>query len=327
MISDRIFHRFLASVAIGLLGLASQEAAAQDFPSKPIKVVVGYAVGGGTDAIGRMLADRLGRVFKQPVVVENKVGANGNIAAEFVANAPADGHTLLFVIHTHVTNPGAYANLRYDPLKDFQPVGLAASTPLLFLANPAFPPNNMQELIAYARANPGKATFGTPGMGSPAHLAMEMLKSAAKMDIMIVHYKGAGAAESDLIAGHINMQGSTLNQGMPLAKAGRVKVLAQAGAKRSEQAPDTPTITESGLPGFQSNSWFALLAPTKTPPAIIVRLNQELNLALRDPEVLVRFRAAGAEPMSSTPEEAAKYMREEQVKWLKVMKEVGIKPE
>ena len=302
-------------------------ALAQDYPNRPVRVVVGYAPGGGTDIFARVIADKLGRVLGQPVIVENKAGANGNIAADQVAKSPADGYSLLFVVNTHVTNVDMYASLPYDPIKDFAPVGLVVSTPLLLVATPSFAPNNIQELVAYARSNPGKATFATPGIGSPAHLTIEMLKAGAGIDIQVIHYKGAGPAQTDVMAGHVNLQIPTLAQALPQAKAGKLKLLAQTGLTRSAQAPDLPTIAEQGMPGFQSDIWFALLAPSATPQTVMARLNRALNEVLTASDTVAKLREMGGDAMGGTPEQAAKLMLGDQLKWRKVIKEVGIKPQ
>lgn len=314
----------LALLAACVLPLTSS---AQDFPTRPVKVVVGYAPGGGTDIFARLIADRMGRVLGQPMVVENRAGANGNIAAELVAKAPADGYNLLFVVNTHVTAADLYASLPYDPIKDFAPVGLVVATPLLLVSHPGFAPDNVRELITYAKANPGKATFATPGMGSPAHLTIEMLKANAGLDILVVHYQGAGPAQSDVMAGHVNMQIPTLAQAMPQAKANRIKLLAQTGLNRSALAPNLPTIAEQGVPGFQSDIWFALLAPAATPPAVVAQLNRAMNEVLAEPETITKLREMGADPIGGTPEQALKLMRDDQAKWHKVIKEVDIKPQ
>ena len=309
------------------MGLASGTTAAladDPFPSHPISVVVGYAPGGGTDIFARVIAERMSRVLKQSLVIYNKAGANGNIGAEQVATAAPDGYTLLFVVSSHVTNGDIYNNLPYDPIKDFSPVGLVVSTPLLLVANPQFPPNNIQELVAYAKKAPGQATFASPGVGSPGHLTIEMLKSMTGVDIQVVHYKGAAPAQSDVIAGHVQMQIPTLAQALPQAKAGRVKILAQTGSERSAQAPSTPTVAESGLPGFSSDIWFALLAPVRTPAPVVARLNRVLNDVLAEPETIAKLRGMGGDPMGGTPERATAVMQADQQKWHKVIKTIGL---
>ena len=321
--------RRILACGLPLLAAAIPFAAAlaQDYPNRPVKVVVGYAPGGGTDIFARVIADKLGRVLGQPVIVDNKAGANGNIAADQVAKSPADGYSLLFVVNTHVTNVDMYASLPYDPIKDFAPVGLVVSTPLLLVATPGFAPNNIHELLAYARSNPGKATFATPGIGSPAHLTIEMLKASAGVDIQVIHYKGAGPAQTDVMAGHVNMQIPTLAQALPQAKANKLKILAQTGPTRSALAPDLPTISEQGMPGFQSDIWFALLAPTATPQPVMARLNRALNEVLTASDTVAKLREMGGDPMGGTPEQAVKLMLGDQLKWRKVIKDVGIKPQ
>lgn len=318
---------FLSCIAATLLAAAAPSVLAQDYPNRPVKLVVGYAPGGGTDIYARLIADRMSRVLGQSVVVENKPGANGNLGAESVAKGQADGYSLLFVVNSHVSNGDMYASLPFDPIKDFAPVGLVVSTPLLLVANPAFPPNNVRELLAFARANPGKATFASPGIGSPAHLTMELLKSAAGVDIQVVHYKGAGPAQSDVMAGHVNMQIPTLAQALPNVKAGKIKMLAQTGMQRSEQARDVPTIAEQGVPGYQSDIWFALLAPAGTPQPVIAKLNRALNEVLAQPETVAKLHEMGGDPMGGSAEQAMKLMQQDQLKWRKVIQQAGIKPQ
>ena len=315
------------AVALSATAVVLTPAAAQDYPNRPVKVIVGYAPGGGTDIFARLIADKLGRVLGQPVLVDNKAGANGIIGADQVAKSPADGYSLIFVVNTHVTNVDMYASLPFDPIKDFSPVGLVVSTPLLLISNPGFAPNNVQELLAFARANPSKATFATPGMGSPAHLTIEMLKASAGVDIQVIHYKGAGPAQTDVMAGHVNMQIPTLAQALPQAKAGKIKMLAQTGLTRSGQVPDLPTIAEQGVPGFQSDIWFALLAPVGTPQPVVAKLNRALNEVLAQSDTVARLREMGGDPMGGTPDQALKLMRDDQAKWHKVIKDVGIKPQ
>ena len=315
------------AVALSATAVVLTPAAAQDYPNRSVKVIVGYAPGGGTDIFARLIADKLGRLLGQPVLVDNKAGANGIIGADQVAKSPADGYSLLFVVNTHVSNVDMYASLPFDPIKDFSPVGLVVSTPLLLISNPGFAPNNVQELLAFARANPGKATFATPGIGSPAHLTIEMLKANAGVDIQVIHYKGAGPAQTDVMAGHVNMQIPTLAQALPQAKAGKVKMLAQTGLTRSGQVPDLPTIAEQGVPGFQSDIWFALLAPAGTPQPVVAKLNRALNEVLAQSDTVAKLREMGGDPMGGTPDQALKLMRDDQAKWRKVIKDVGIKPQ
>ena len=302
-------------------------AAAQDFPSKPIRVVVGYAPGGGTDIFARLIAERMSAALGQSMIVDNRPGVNGNLGAGQVAKSPPDGYTLLFVVNTHVTNGAIYPNQPFDAIKDFAPVGLVVSTPLLLVATPSFAPNSIAELTAFAKASPGKATFATPGLGSPAHLTIEMLKSQEGIDIQVIHYKGAGPAQTDVLGGHVHMQIPTLAQALPQVRSGKLKVIAQTGASRSALASTIPTIAESGLPGFKSDIWFALLAPAETPAPVIGRLNKALNEVLAAPDTIARLRELGGDPMGGTPERATALMKEDQLRWHKVIKDVGIKSE
>lgn len=309
------------------LAIAAGPAIAQEhYPSRPLRMVVGYAPGGGTDIFARVLADRLARPLGQPVVVENRAGANGNIAAGQIAKAAPDGYQILFVVNSHVTASDTSTDLPYDPIRDFAPVGLAVSTPLLLVANAQFAPSSVRELIAAAKAAPGRTTFASPGQGSPAHLAIEMLKSMAGVDIQVVHYKGAGPAQADVIAGHVSLQMPTFAQGFPPVKAGKLKLLGQTASTRSGLAPDVPTVAESGLPGFGADIWFALLAPATTPGPVITKLNGALNEVLAAPENVARLRELGGDPIGGTPERALAVMRDDQAKWRKVIREIGLKP-
>ncbi len=324
MISRKLF---LSSLTVLGAIIALAPAWAQDYPTRPIKVVVGYAPGGGTDIFARVVAERMGRALGQTMVVDNKAGANGAVGADQVAKSPPDGYTLAFVVNSHVTNADMYAALPFDPIKDFAPVGMVVSTPLLLISNAAFAPNNVTEMLAFAKANPGKVTFASPGMGSPGHLTIEMLKARAGVDIQVIHYKGAGPAQNDVMAGHVNLQIPTLAQALPHAKEGRIKILAQTGLTRSMQSPEVPTINEQGVSGFQSDIWFALLAPAGTPQPVIAKLNRALNEVLSSAETISRLRTMGGDAMGGTPAQALKLMQDDQLKWRNVIKTVGIKPE
>ena len=323
----RVLARMCAFAGLTLLG--ATQASAQDFPVRAVKVIIGFTPGGGADIFGRMIAEKMSALLGQSFTVENRPGANGNLAANTVAKSGPDGYTLLFVASTHVSNGDLYANLPYDPMTDLVPVALGVSMPLLLVATPSFPPNDVQQLIAYARQNPGKVTFASPGMGAPAHLAMEMFKSAAGLDIQMIHYKGAGPAQADVMGGHVNLQIATFAQAMPLASAGKLKILAQTGITRSSLAKQIPTIDESGLPGYHADTWFGMVAPAGVPVPVLDRLNKVMNEVLTDPVVVARIHELGAEPMGGSREHAARLMQQEQVKWRKVIKEVGIglKPE
>ncbi len=316
----------VSTLALAALVAAGAAMAQEAFPSRPLRMIVGYAPGGGTDIFARVLAERLARPLGQPVVVENRAGANGNIAAGQVARAAPDGYQLLFVVNSHVTAADTAAELPYDPIRDFSPVALAVSTPLLLVANAQFAPSTVRELIAQAKAAPGRTTFGSPGQGSPAHLAIEMLKSMAGVDIQVVHYKGAGPAQADVIAGHVNLQMPTFAQGFPPVKAGKLKLLGQTASTRSGLAPDVPTVAEAGLPGFGAEIWFALLAPSATPGPVIAKLNGAMNDVLAAPENVMRLRELGGDPIGGTPERALAVMREDQAKWRKVIRDIGLKP-
>lgn len=314
-------------LAFGLSLSAVLPAAAQDYPTRPIKVLIGFPPGGGGDIFGRVMSEKMSAQLEQPFVIENRPGANGNLAGALAARAPADGYTLLFVTSTHVVQPDLYNNLSYDPMKDLVPVGISVTLPLVMAANANFTASNIPDLISYAKRFPGKVTSATPGRGTPAHLTAEMLKGRAGVDIQIVHYNGSGPAANDILGGRVDMQVATLAGVMPQVRAGRLKILAQTGAKRSPLAPSIPTVAEGGVPGFQSDAWFAFLAPANVPRPILLRLNKAMNDVLATPEMRARLAELGADPVGGSLDSAAAFMREDQERWRKVIKDAGVKAE
>ena len=307
--------------------LTMTTAGAAEYPTKPIRIVVGFTPGGGTDIVARMLALRLSQSMGQPVVVENKPGANGNIGAELVARSAPDGYTLLLTPSPHVISRVLYLTVSFDPIADFEPVGLVARLPLFVIANPRVPANNLRELIAYAKANPGKLSYGTAGQGTINHLAMELLKQMAGVDILTVNYKGGVPAQTDVIAGHIDLMVATTAQAMPFVRDKKVKALAIASDSRLAEAPEVPTATESGLPGYTADTWQALLAPAATPRAVVDRLNAEIAKALQDPETKAQLAKIGVDPFFGPPQKLAAIMKEEQAKWSKLIRDIGVKAE
>ena len=298
--------------------LFSLAASAQPFPAKPVRMVVPFPPGGGADALARLMAPELAGMWKQQVIVENKPGASGHIGADHVAQSPADGYTLLM---------SSTASLTERNVSQFAPVTLVSASPYVVTANPQVQASNVRELIALARANPGKLTFGSSGTGAASHLSAELFKSMAKVDLLHVPYKGTGQAVTDLLAGHVDLLFAPSQAVIQHVRAGKLKALATTGAKRSETLPDLPTVAESGLPGYEAVGWFGLLAPAATPRPVVDKLSADANRALADSEVRSRMQALGADPSGNTPEEFERFIREDQAKWAKLMREAGIKPE
>ncbi|HET9576452.1 MAG TPA: tripartite tricarboxylate transporter substrate binding protein [Usitatibacter sp.] len=315
----------LALAAAGALA-AALPSSAQTYPSKPIHFVVPYPAGGPLDTVARLLGSKVSESVRQPVIVENKPGAGGNIGADSVAKSAPDGYTILMgAVATHAINPTLYASIPYDAVRDFIPITQVASTPNVLVVNPAIPANNVREFIAYAKANPGKLNFGSGSTGSAGHLAGELFDTMAGVKMVHVPYKGAGPAMQDLIGGQIQLMFDNLASSLGQIKAGRVKPLAVTTAKRSALAPDLPTISESGLPGFDISTWFGIFVPAKTPQPIVDRLYAEFTRALALPEVREAMLKLGAEPVGNKPEEFAAYIRSEADKYAKLIKASGAK--
>jgi tripartite-type tricarboxylate transporter receptor subunit TctC len=307
---------------------ASSDAAAQPqgYPSKPIRFVVPYPAGGPLDTVARLLGQKVSESTKQPVIVDNKPGAGGNIGADAVAKSAPDGYTILMgAVATHAINPTLYASMPYDAAKDFVAVTQVASTPNVLVVNPSVPANNVREFIAYAKANPGKLNFGSGSTGSAGHLAGELFNTMAGVQLVHVPYKGAGPAMQDLIGGQIQLMFDNLASSLGQIKAGRVKALAVTTAKRTALAPDLPTIAESGLPGFDVSTWFGVFVPAHTPQAMVDKLHAELTRALAAPDVRDAMLKLGAEPVGSTPQEFAAYIKAEADKYAKLVKASGAK--
>jgi tripartite-type tricarboxylate transporter receptor subunit TctC len=299
---------------------------AQDYPARPIRLIVGSSAGGGGDGVARVTAAKLTALLKQQMVVDNRPGAAGNIGAELVARAAPDGYTLLFAYTGHVINPALFKKLPFDPLRDFAPVGMIAVNHSALVVNPAVPAQSAKELIALAKSRPGKLSMGAL-VGGSQHLAGELFKTQAGVDILYVPYKGNAPATNDLIAGQVDMMFNTLALVAPLVKAGRLRALAIASEKRSELMPDLPTLSEAALPGFSSNGCYGILAPAATPRGVIVKLNGALNSMLREADTLQRIKAMGNETAPGTPEQFDAFIRAEIPKWSDVARRAGIKQE
>ena len=298
-------------------------AQAQPYPSKPIRFVVPYPAGGPLDTVARLLGQKVSESTKQPVIVDNKPGAGGNIGADSVAKSPADGYTILMgAVATHAINPTLYASIPYDSVKDFAPVTQVASTPNVLVVNPSVPASNVREFIAYAKANPNKLNFGS---GSTGRLAGELFKTMAGVEMTHVPYKGAAPAMNDLIGGQIQLMFDNLASSLAQVRAGKVKALAVTTAKRSALAPELPTIAESGLPGFDISTWFGVFVPAGTHRDIVDRLHGEFVKALALPDIREKMLNLGAEPVASSPEEFAAYIRVESDKYARVIKASGAK--
>lgn len=306
-------------VAVATLAIGAVPAIADTYPTKPISFIVPYPPGGASDVIARLIAERLQAALKQPVVVENRAGANGIIAYSHVAKAPPDGHTILMAnIGPSAINPSIYKRLPYDAQKDFAPITLVSWVPLMLVANPSLGASTVQELLAKAKASPGNLSYGVSGNGTAGHLAMELFKSNAGVDIKPISYKGDSPALADTVAGHINVMMATVVAAAPHVASGRLKALAVTTPTRLPASPNIPTVAESGMSEFQAVSWGGVLAPARTPISIVERLNAEIVKILKLPEVKERFASVGAEIVHGTPEEFTKYIAAETEKWSKI---------
>jgi tripartite-type tricarboxylate transporter receptor subunit TctC len=307
--------------------LVATTALAQPYPNKPITFVVPFTGGSATDNLARVIGERLNAAWGQPVVIDNKPGASGFIAAQQVVNAKPDGYTVFITANTtHASNQALFKSVPYDAVKDFEPVAVLGTVPLAVVIHPSVPASNMKELIAYGRANPGKLTFGSGSTSS--RMAGEMLKSMAGIDMVNSPYKSNPQAVTDLLGGQIQLVIADAVTTMPHAKAGKLKALAVTTARRSAIAPELPTVAEAGgLPGYEMIGWFAAYVPAKTPKEIVAKLNAEFVRILESPESKARLAAVGIETLTSTPEGLAEFQRNETVKWAKLVKDAKIQPE
>lgn len=312
-------------VAAAMSLLASGLAQAQEWPTRPITLVVPFAAGGTTDLVARPIAQSLTEKLGQPVIVENKAGAGGTLAAAVVAKAQPDGYTIFLATVAHTMAPGLYKSLPYDFEKDFDPVTLAAQVPNVLIVNPAVPAKTVAELIAYIKANPGKVNFGSAGPGSTEHMSGELFRSILGVDIVHIPYKGGAPMMTDLIAGQIQMAIETSGSATPHIQAGTVRALAVSTAQRSPYFPDLPTLNEAGLKGYDVTTWFGFMVPKGTPPAIRDKLYRQIADVLKQSAITARLKEMGADPGGQSPAEFATFITSETAKWKKVAKESGAK--
>ena len=302
--------------------------AQQTWPTRPIRFIVPYPPGGPNDIIGRLMNERLSKRLGQQVVIDNRGGAATVIGAEIVARAPPDGYTLLMAtITTLAVNPALKTNLPYHPERDFAPVTMLASQPYLLVVHPGVPAKTVAQLIAYAKSQPGKLSFASAGMGTGAHLAAELFKYTAKIDVLHVPYKGSAPAMVDVMAGQCAYMFAGVSAALPHQASGKIRALAVSSGKRSASVPDMPTISESGLPGYDMGTWNSLVVPRATPPAIVQRLNTEVVAILNEPEVKERFRQQSIDPEPGTPAQLAAFIKSEVARFDRLIKTIGLKPE
>lgn len=317
-------HKRLLALTLMWGALAAN---AQSFPSKPIKMVVPFPAGGTVDFFARVVSTKLSESLGQPVLVENRAGAGGNIAVEAVAKSAADGYTLLMGSEIVAINTSLYSRLTYDPLKDLAPITLVGTVPNILIVNPALPANSVKELIALAAKSPGKISFASTGQGTSSHLSSELFKLMANVDITHIPYKGGPPAVADLIGGQVNMMFINMPTGIGHVKSGKARILAVSSLRRVSQLPDVPTVDQAGLKGYDTQAWSGLYAPAGTPPEVIAKLNAEVVKILKMPAVREQLAAQGAEPVGDSPEEFARFMRDEIAKWAKLIKISGAKVE
>jgi tripartite-type tricarboxylate transporter receptor subunit TctC len=315
---------------IGICAAALTAAAlptmAQSYPTKPVRIYVGFAPGGGTDIMARAVAARLSESMKQQFIVENRPGANANLAAKLAAEAPADGYTLLFMSVAHIMSKPVYKNLGYDIERDLTPITVVSSVPNVLAANPALPARTVKEVIALAKAKPGELTYASSGVASPEHFAGELFRVMTKTNLLMVPYKGGGPIAIDLVSGQVMTSFSTMPPIIPHIRSGRVRAVAVTTEKRAAVLPDVPTIGET-VPGYAMSTWYGAVAPAKTPREIVVRLNQEMLKALQIPEVKERLATLGADIVGSSIEDTAKIFRTDLEKFTRVAKEANIRAE
>ena len=319
---------FIGASGAAAATLAAPMLRAQSLPSGPIRIIVGFAPGGGTDILARVIAQKLGIAWNVPVLVENKAGAAGMIAAEYVARQPSDGSTLLMAhINSHAIAPALTPKMTYSVENDFVPVVLVGVTPNLLICNEQQPARTVKDVVALCKQNPGKVSFGSAGTGSAQHLALEMFKLAAKIDAIHVPYKGSGPMLTDLIGGQVQYSFDTMTAATPHVKSGKAIAIAQTRQKRAKGHPNVPTMAESGFAGFEATTWYGLVGPGKLPSVLAARMNEDINKILLMPEVMEKFEQYGAEDGGGSPQKFGDFIKVEAKKWAKVVKDAGVKAE
>ena len=315
-------------IAVLVLVALASTADAQSWPSKPIRIISPYPPAGANDLLARIIAPKLSEQLGQPVVVENRAGATGNIGAELVAKAPADGYTLLMGQAGNLTiNISLMAKIPFDPVRDFSPVTMVASTPNVLVVHPSLPVRTVKDLIALAKAKPGQINYATSGIGSPGHLAAELLNKSAGIRLVHIPYKGAAPALLDVVAGNAHLYFTSAVSAQPFIPSGRLRMVAVASAKRSPSLPEVPTVAEAGFPEFDVSSWWGVVAPASTPREVVMRLQTEIHRVIALPEIRAKLAEQGLDIATNTPEQFAAYIKSETAKWAKLIREVGVKPE
>ena len=321
-------RRVLLMLAVGALPMSSIDAMAEDFPSRPIRMVIPFVPGGSINTVGRRIGEAWSVALKQPIVVDNRGGAGGNVGTSTVAHATPDGYTILYGnLGPLAIGPHLYRKLDYDVAKQLAPVSLVGSSPLILFSSTKLPVQTVQELVAYGKSRPGQLNYASSGVGSGLHLAAELFRVSAGLDIVHVPYKGLGQAWPDIGTGRVQLLVNTYPGSVPHLKAGRIRALVTGGSRRSPHLPDVPTGSEAGLPAFETTAWHAVVVPTGTPRAIVAKLQQTLASMLAQPELRERLAAEDVEPIASSPEELGRFMRRESEKWGKIVKAAGIQPE
>ena len=325
--SSLLVRHLLSSLLFVTLWPAAQ-AAEPSYPNRTIRIIVAYTPAGTTDILARALGQKMTESWGQSVIVENRPGANGNIGTEIAARATPDGYTITMgTAATHSINNTLYPKLSWHAQRDFEPISLVAVVPNLLVVTNTLPVKSVKELVAYAKANPGKLTFGSPGVGATAHLSMELFKTLTGTSMVHVPYKGSAGVLTDVTAGQIQLAMDNIPVYLPQARAGKIRALAVSSPQRTSAAPEIPTVAEAGVPGFAALSWFGLLAPAKTPKPIVDKLSAETQRILKLPDVNERIVALGAQPIGGTPKEYASFIQTEIVKWTKVIRDAGVKAE
>jgi tripartite-type tricarboxylate transporter receptor subunit TctC len=324
-VSHRAIVVFALAIGLGAIGPSVCSVRAQSYPVKPIRAVVGFPPGGGVDVLARQIMPRLSEQLGQQVIIDNRPGAGGNIASELVARSAPDGYVLLLSTPSITVNPALYGNLPFDPVHDFAPITLAGKTVLVLVVHPSLPVRSVKDLIALARAKPGELSYSSGGNGAAAHLAGELFKSMTGVRMVHVPFKGSPPSLVALMAGEVQLTFGTLPSTQPHVRAHRLRALATTGAQRSVFMPDMPTIAEAGIPGYETIQWYGLLAPARTPAAIVTKLHAELTKVLEMPEIKAQLANQSIEPAKSTPDEFALFIKSELAKWSKVVKQSGMR--